>query len=140
MPDSPASVSARRRVRSAGIVPIEPDEAVAVMLEPGERVLAAQPGAEVTRPAEASSTVLVGDLYVTDRRLIHLAGPALFLPLDAIGEAEVTSEWLLLRVGAGDGVRIRVADPRALRTQIGVARTARRAAVSGGVVGQPSSR
>ncbi|HEX5826161.1 MAG TPA: hypothetical protein VFY23_01455 [Candidatus Limnocylindrales bacterium] len=123
-----AASNARLALRRSGIVPIEPDATVAVMLQPGEPLLAARRAAQLERqPAESrSASPRVGDLYLTDRRLIHLGTPCTDLPLDAIREAEATDEWLLLRISGAEGLRIRVADPRVLRVAIAAARTAGR--------------
>jgi len=128
--DEAAADAARRSLRLDGVVPIQPDMPVGVMLAAGERVLAARHGAllELLRPGDSSREPLVGDLYLTDQRLIVLGSPVLEVSLDRIREAEVANGRLLLLMGDGDGVAVRVEDPRVLRVAIGAARTSKRAA------------
>jgi len=128
--DEAAADAARRSLRLDGVVPIEPDMAVAVMLAAGERVLAARHGAHLEQlsPDDSRREPLIGDLYLTDQRLLVLGSSLLELSLDRIREAGVANGRLLLLMGDGDGVAIRVEDPRVLRVAIGAARTSMRAA------------
>lgn len=139
--DEAAADSARSALRYRGAVPIEPDAPIAVMLAPGERVLAARRATRIGSLSGASGTSAgaAGDLYLTDRRLIHLSEPGLDILLEDIREAGVTEDQLLLLVGA-EGVRIRIDDPRVLRVHIGAARTARRAALNAVRRSQSKSR
>ena len=68
-------IEARRRLREQGIVPIEPDDPVGVMLAPEEMVVAVRRSVTLERrkgwPPEPGGG-LGGDLYVTTQRLVHL--------------------------------------------------------------------
>ena len=124
--DEAAADEARRRLREQGIVPIEPDGRIGVMLASGERVVATRRGVSLERrkgwhdPDEG----LGGDLYVTTRRLVHLGRTPVEYPLAEIQEAEVAPRALRLVVGAGRGVEIGVHDPRVLRVEIAAVREA----------------
>jgi hypothetical protein len=124
--DEAAADEARRRLREQGIVPIEPDDRIGVMLVPGERVVAVRRDVSLERrkgwhdPDEG----LGGDLYVTTRRLVHLGRMPVEYPLAEIQEAEVATRALRLVVGACRGVEIGVHDPRVLRVEIAAVREA----------------
>lgn len=122
-----AADDARRALRTAGIVPIEPDARVATMLEPDERVLTLRRAVFVAGGSSPDERPIGrGDLYVTDRRLLLLADPLLSVCLEGILEAEVRDRRLLLRIDNADGLSVEVDDPRVLRVQIGAARAGRR--------------
>ena len=128
--DERAASTRRRALRAGAVVPIEPDPRVAVLLEPGERVVAQRRGVAVevhggdpsTGTDRASDPV---DLYVTDRRLLGI-GIGLDLQLDAIVEADSTNGRLRLRLGDTRGIAIGVADPSVLRVEIAAALRERR--------------
>ena len=124
--DEASADDARRRLRERGIVPIEPDERIGVMLEPGELVVTTRRAALLdrrqSRPIDAPG--LGGDLYVTTRRLVHLGRRPVVYDLDEIDEAIVVGDRLVLVVDDGLGVAIAVDDPRVLRVEIAAARAA----------------
>lgn len=145
--DAAGADEARRRLHEQGLVPIEPDDRIGVMLAPGELVLAVRRSTSldrrhVRRPDDPG---LTGDLYVTSRRLVHLGRSAVVYPLDEIREADIAANQLLLVVGENRGVVIDVDDPCVLRVEIAAARAAARAADRSSPPpsaegGQPSSR
>lgn len=124
--DEAAADDARWRLREQGIVPIEPDERIGIMLVPGERVVAVRRDVSLERRKGWHDPVegLGGDLYVTTRRLVHVGRMPVEYPLAEIQEAEVATRALRLVVGAGRGVEIGVHDPRVLRVEIAAAREA----------------
>jgi hypothetical protein len=128
--DDERAASARRRaLRSRGIVPIESDPRVAVLLEPGERVVAQRRCVEVEDGGGGSSAAPGPhdpvDLYVTDRRLLGI-GMGLDVPLDAIIEADIAGGRLRLQLGDTRGIAIGVSDPAVLRVELAAALRARR--------------
>ena len=128
--DAARADEARRRLHEQGIVPIEPDDRIGVMLGPDELVLAVRRSASLDRRQirRADDPGLCGDLYVTSRRLVHLGRSAVVYPLDEIREADIAVNQLLLVVGENRGVVIDVNDPCVLRVEIAAARAAARAA------------
>jgi hypothetical protein len=105
---------------------MEPDAIIAPELRDGERVHALREGALMNRLDGGPLPGYAGRLYLTDRRLVH-AGQALFsLALSTLDEASIVGERLLLTFASGEGVSFDVAQPRLLRAQIGIARTAHR--------------
>jgi hypothetical protein len=128
--DADRADEARRRLQEQGIVPIEPDDRIGVMLGPDELVLAVRRSASLDRRHvhRADDPGLCGDLYVTSQRLVHLGRSAVVYGLDEIREADVAANQLLLVVGENRGVVIDVGDPRFLRVEIAAARAAARAA------------
>jgi hypothetical protein len=68
---------------------------------------------------------LGGDLYVTSSRLALVGRTTLTYDLDAIRDAVVSGERLLLTLRDGAGVIVYVAQPRLLRVEIGAARAKR---------------
>jgi hypothetical protein len=130
--DEAAADDARRRFREQGIVPIEPDDRIGVMLAPGERLVAVHRAASLERrkgwrdPAGG----LDGDLYLTTCRLVHLGRASIEYPLAEIREAVVGTGALWLVVTGARGVEIGVADPRVLRVEIAAVREATRASAA----------
>ncbi len=128
--DERAASTRRRALRAGGVNPIEPDPRVAVVLEPGERVIAQRRGVALEVDGDASSTGAGrasgrADLFVTDRRLLGI-GMDLDLPLDTIVEADSADGRLRLRLGDTRGVVIGVPDPAVLRVEIAAALRERR--------------
>jgi hypothetical protein len=128
--DAARADEARRRFHEQGVIPIEPDDRIGVMLAPGELVLAVRRSASLDRRhhRRADDPGLRGDLYVTTQRLVHLGRSAVVYALDEILEADVAADQLLLVVADNRGVAIDVGDPRLLRVEIAAARSAARAA------------
>jgi hypothetical protein len=128
--DEALAADARARLREAGIVPVEPDDRIGVMLAGDERVVAVRRAVNVERRKDYRDPdrALHADLYVTTRRLVCLGQVSIDLPLCHIREAVVASGALRLLVGDGLGLEIRIADPMLLRVEIAAAREAARAA------------
>jgi hypothetical protein len=136
-PTDAASVDdARRRLREQGIVAIEPDERIGVMLGPGERVVAVRRAISIERRTEFKNpdVGLRGDLYVTTSRLVYLGLVPVEVPLADIREADVVTGALRLVVGDGRGMEIRIVDPDLLRVEIAAVREAARVAATTGPV------
>lgn len=127
-------MAARRRLRRGGLVAIEADGSIAVVLEPGEAVIAVRPAALLERRGTDRTAELgvVGDLYVSTRRLIHLGRTTISYRLLDIRDAFVAGDVLMLMFQTGMGLRIGVDDPRLLRVQIAAARALASEAVRGG--------
>lgn len=125
-----AADDARRRLHEQGIVPIEPDEQIGVMLAPGEQLIAVRRSATLERRqvVRGESAGLAGDLYVTTRRLVHVGRITVAYPVEQVRDAIVAGERLLLVLGEGQGVAIDDCNPSLLRVQLGAARAAARAA------------
>jgi hypothetical protein len=128
--DEAAAADARRRLRDEGIVAIEPDERIAVMLVPGERVVAVRRAVSVERRTAAHDrdASMRGDLYVTTARLVCLGPGTVDVPLRDISDAVVAAGVLRLAVGDGRGLEIRTEDPCLLRAEVSVVREAARLA------------
>lgn len=126
--DEAAAEATRRRLREQGIVAIEPDERVGVMLDPGEDVVAVRRAVSLDRRAgwKDPSGGIRGDLYVTTRRLLHLGRPVVAYDLADIRDAIVSEQILMLLVAQDRGLAIRVEDPRVLRVEIAAVREASR--------------
>ena len=129
--DEAAALVARDRYRDGAIEPIEPDERIAVLLVPGEELFAVRRSALLDRrepqvgarcPAYPG---LAGDLYLTSTRLVHLGRSTLEYDLDAIREAVVSAEHLLLVLCDGTGLILDLDRPRLLRVEIAAARARR---------------
>jgi hypothetical protein len=132
--DQASADEARQRLREQGIVPIEPDERIGVLLAPGELLVAVRPGAGLDRRQRCrdDDAGVAGDLYLTSRRLVHLGCEPVAYDLDEIREAVVAGSRLLLVMGDNRGVVIGVGDPLHLRVEIAAARAASRDAGRGG--------
>jgi hypothetical protein len=130
--DQTTADDARRRLRQQGIVAIEPDARIGVMLGPGERVVAIRRAVSLERRKDTRDPEegLFGDLYVTTSRLVHLGSVPVEVPLLDIREAVAAAGALRLVVGDGRGVEIRTSDPRVLRVEIAAVREAARTIAS----------
>ena len=119
---------ARRLLHAVGIVPIEPDDRIAVMLEPGEQVVATREAvtADSRLQPRTPTRRMDGDLYLTDRRLLVIGADPVELPLDAIREVAVVDRQLLVLTAQGGGLTLELDDPIELRVQLAAARRARR--------------
>ena len=124
--DEAAAAMARHARTLASLSEAEPDAVIGPELRDGERIYARRDGALMNRLDGGPMPGYAGRLYLTDQRLIH-AGQALFsLALSTLDEVSVVGERLLLTLASGEGVSFDVAQPRLLRAQIGLARTADR--------------
>jgi hypothetical protein len=125
--DEAAALVARDRYRDGAVEPIEPDERIAALLVPGEKVFAVRRSALLDRREPQPSAYcpgcpgLAGDLYVTSTRVVHLGRLKLEYDLDSIREAVVSAERLLLLCDGG-GLILDVDRPRLLRVDIAAAR------------------
>ena len=131
--DEASADDARRRLRAQGIVAVEPDARIGVMLTPGERVVAVRRAVCIERRKDVRDPELAlrGDLYVTTTRLVCLGQVPVDVPLVEIREAVVAAGALRLVVGGGRGLEIRTCDPGALRVEIAAVREAARMAAAG---------
>lgn len=143
--DEARAEEARRRLHEQGIVPIEPDERIAGLLDRDERVYAVRRATSLERRQHprGDDPGLHGDLYLTSRRLVHLGRTRVDYRLQQISDAVVSAHRLVLVTDESHGVTIDVADPRVLRVEIAAARAAARE--SAGAEGprdgdQPSAR
>jgi len=130
--DEVSADDARRRMREQGIVALEPDERIGVMLACGERVVAVRRAVSVERRKDHAdpSQCLLGDLYVTTSRLVYLGRVPVEVALLDIREAVVAAGALRLVVGDGHGIEIRTGDPRLLRVEIAAVREAAKLAAA----------
>jgi hypothetical protein len=108
--DEAAALDARKRYRDREMDSVEPDARIAELLAPGEEVLAVRRSALLDRREPPISggrrggcPGLAGDLYVTSSRIVHVGRSVLEYDLDAIREAIVSTERLLLILGDGTG-------------------------------------
>jgi hypothetical protein len=126
-PELDAADAARRRL-GGRLVAVEPDSRVAPYLVPNEDLIAIRRGVLLDRRAVARGdpgsgpSGLAGDLYLTTRRLLHLGGSAVEIPLAEILEAIVATDVLWLLLSEGGGVALRVTDPMVLRVELAATR------------------
>jgi hypothetical protein len=128
--DEASAGQARAQYRVQPLQALEPDARIAPLLIPGEHVLAVRRSVMLGRyPPRSGSDVPMGvggDLYLTARRLVLVGRVTLSFDLDAIEEAGLSGERLLLVMRDGSSVSLDVAEPRLLRVEIGSARAAAR--------------
>lgn len=127
--DEDAAAEARLRYRREPMQPIEEDATIAPLLWPGERLLSVRHGAILDRRhgrAGCRDTGLLGDLYLTSARLIHIGRLMLAFRLDKVDEAVLSGDTLLLVLAEGVGISLVVDAPRLLRVEIATARAAAR--------------
>lgn len=130
--DEASADEARQRLREYGIVAIEPDDRIGVLLAPGEKVVAVRRSVLLEHhqgSGEAAGGV-AGDLYVTTRRLVHLGALQVAYGLCEIRDAVEAPGALRLIVGEDRGIQMSVPDPRVLRVEIAAAREAARSSAS----------
>ncbi len=134
--DEAAADDARARFRHEGLRALQPDERIAPLLELGERLVAIRRAALLDRREPSPGTRLVpgvaGDLYVTSRRLVLIGRLTLSFELDAIEDAVLSGERLLLVLHEGHGVALQVAGPRPLWVEIAAARASARSSRDAG--------
>ena len=144
--DQAAADDARLRFRRDGLPALAPDERIAPLLEPGERVVAVRHAALLDRREPSPGTRLrpglAGELYVTSRRIVLVGRVTLSFELDAIEDAVLSGERLLLVLREGHGVVLQVAQPRLLWVEIAAARGSARSAQTpcSSVGPQPATR
>lgn len=139
--DEAAADEARARFRREGPPTLPPDERIAPLLARDERVIALHHAALLDRREPSPGTRLTpgvaGELYVTSRRLLLLGRLTLTIELEAIEDAVVTGERLLLVLHDGHGVALQVAQPRLLWVEIAAARGYARPAQASGPGSDP---
>lgn len=127
--DEAAAGEARARYREHGLEPLEADEAIRGLLQPGEEVLAVRHSVALDRRVGSNRVSAIdsirGDLYVTTARLVQLGRQTVTIALDEIEDFVLVGEKVLLVLRDGVGVALDVDRPRLLRAQISAARTAR---------------
>jgi hypothetical protein len=126
--DDASAREARIRYREHGMPSLEPDERIAPLLRPSERVVAhreatllellLRPGPDTTGH---NGVISGGDLYVTTSRLLHLGRSLLAIELEGIEEMALAAERLLLTIRDRGGIGLEAGEPRLLRVQIAAA-------------------
>ncbi len=139
--DEAAASVARARLRAVGLTPLDTDETIARLLRPGEQVFERRSPALVTRRLSPEGPIapppLRGDLYLTSERLILVGPSVLEADLQAIEEAVIARDQLLLVMHDGVGLLVEVEEPRLMRVQLAAVRAVARAAEPG-VLGRAS--
>ena len=142
--DEAAADEARLRFRREGLPALPPDACIAPVLDPDEQVVAVRHAALLDRRAPSPGTRLTpglaGELYVTSRRLLLLGRVTLSFELDAIEDAVLSGERLLVVLRDGHGVALQVAGPRLLWVEIAAARASARSAPAPGSSAGPQPR
>ncbi len=110
------------------------------MLVAGERLVGMRPGALLERrqpaPGRRATSGLEGTLYLTTRRIILAGRSSLSFGLDTIRDVMLTGDQLLVLLCDGQGLTLRVPQPRLLRVELAAARLADQVAREG----QPAAR
>jgi hypothetical protein len=122
--DEAEAAAARERFRSEGLTALAPDAWIAPRLGSSEAVLAVVPAAALDRrhpPADP----LVGDLYVTNERIVLRGRIVVEVPLDRIDDAVLLGRRILLVLRDGGGMVLDVDRPQLLRVVIAAARSNR---------------
>lgn len=124
--DEMAAAAARARYRNEAMPSLPPDDRIGPLLGPDERVVAVRASARLERrqpaPGMRAPLGLAGALYVTSRRLVLVGRLTLAYELEAIEEAVLSDERLLLVLHDGRGLTLEVAQPRLLRVELWAAR------------------
>jgi hypothetical protein len=124
--DEAAAGRARDAYRTHPMPTLEPDDRIAPLLGPGERVVAIRHSAQLDRrqptPGWEAPPGVAGDLYLTSRRLALVGRQTHSFDLGDIEEAGLSGERLLLALRDGQGVSLDVEQPRLLRVEIATAR------------------
>lgn len=125
--DERAAIELRRRLTGGDLPTIEPDEAIAVMLTTGERVIAVRESVVVERYAtDATQPPSVGRLFLTTDRLVLMSGSPTSIPVSSIDELGVAGERVLISLTDGTGLRLDAGAPRVLRLLIAAVRARKR--------------
>jgi hypothetical protein len=128
--DETAADDARQAYQAGGLPAIEPDAGARAILQPGETLHAILGSAllEEAGLTDAAAQPRGGTLYLTSKRLIHVATESTQLPLPEIEEMAVALERLvLIRRRNGADIALEVDQPRLLRVQLAAAIAAERA-------------
>src|SRR3954471_12295658 len=117
--DEVAAAEARARFRRDGLSAVAPDDAIAAILRPGERVVSIRPGTVAERHISDGSVEHVsGRLYLTTERLVLLGAAPAEIGLADVTELSLAGERLLVSVVGGGGLMVDAGSPRLLRTEI----------------------
>jgi hypothetical protein len=142
--DEVAADEARERYRTCAMATLEPDERIAPLLLPDERVVAVRRAALLERrqpePGARTTTGLAGTLYVTSRRLVLVGRASLSFALGSIQEVILSGDRLLVVLRDGQGLTLDVAQPRLLRVELSAARSAAPPAGPSSTADQPLAR
>jgi hypothetical protein len=131
--DEAAADAARQDYQTNGLPVMEPDDAAAAILEPGEILHAVHGSAllEDTGWTDGPAHPRGGTLFLTSERLIHTGVEPSELSLAGIDEMGIALERLLLiRLRDGSDLAIEVDQPRVLRVQLAAAIAAVRAEIA----------
>ena len=126
--DEEQARKAREQYREAGLPLIEADETIAPLLAQGEHVIGCWEQATLSRVDEATQSTVhdKGVLYVTNRRLVHVATSTTSLELGDVQELAMADNRILVTLAGARGVMLDVPSPRQLRVLIGAARSVAR--------------
>jgi hypothetical protein len=127
--DEAQADAARQRYQADGLPPIEADERLGPLLQPGEIPHAIHGSAmlEMGTTGANGRHPVGGTLYLTSRRLIHAGEEVTEVPLGTIEEmALALGRLLLIRLQDGLDLALEVSHPRLLRVQIAAAKAAAR--------------
>ncbi len=136
--EAKASVARERYLREPQ-ADLPPDSGIAPLLEPGESVIAVRRAATVDRRSAGTSEHegLLGDLYLTSRRLVFTGRLLLHYPLAEIDDVLLGSGRLLLLLGSGASLALDLDEPGLLRVEIAAARRAAQGVGNAGGQGMP---
>ena len=128
--DEEAARLAREQYREAGVPLLDADPLIAPYLTDGEHLLGCRETATVARVDEAGQAAVraAGPLYVTDRRLLHLADEVTSLDLTDVIELAMADDRILITLAGARGVMLDVEDPRQFRVLVAAAKNQLRAA------------
>ena len=131
--DEAAADEARQAYQAGGLPAIEPDAGAGAILQPGETLHAIRASAllEEAGLTDGAGQPRGGTLYLTSKRLVHVATESTQLPLPEIEEMAVALERLvLIRRRNGADIALEVDQPRLLRVQLAAAIAAQRGQAS----------
>jgi hypothetical protein len=124
--DETAADEARGRYLAEPLAPMIAPTAIARLLEPGERLLIARSRVLIELPLEEAGEdrQIMGDLYLTDRRLLVVDHRVLeAVGLAGIAEIGVVGDRTMqVSTSTGRGIAIDLERPRLFRVQIQAAR------------------
>lgn len=142
--DESAADVARERYRRRPMAALDPDERIGPLLLAGECVVAVRRSALLERrqpePGSRAATGLTGALYVTSQRLVLVGRSPLSFGLGSIQEVLLSGDRLLLVLRDGQGLSLKVQQPRLLRVELAAARAAAQAGGQVPAADQPLAR
>ena len=126
--DDVAARAAWARYRRNGLEPIDLPSGLEVSLSPGEVLLAVNLDVGLLRaddgPSRSSGPGLLGTLFVTTDRLVHLGVASWSVRLEEIEDAALGEDRILLVLRRGSAVVLVTDRPRLVRARISIARAA----------------